>query len=357
MKSGRFLKCSVFLVCITLLEACSNPSSVLWHGIHATPSMVAAQKQVYGEIPPKAIIPIYVATNRKMQDSYSQPYGSARSNTMHYNRIDIGIPQQHEKGRIEKNSYTPTHDKYFAAVALQKYDNKEEFKQQLNIALAKQPKNKKEIVIFVHGYNTNFAEGMFRTAQLVHDYSLDLVTVHYSWPSAGVIPLYLYDRDSANFARSGLGELLTTISETDVEHISIVAHSMGSFVTMEAFRTLALQGKYKKIQSITSLLLAAPDIDFDVFKSQLRDIKELPKLTVILVSRRDKALAVSGGLTGGNSRLGDGSNTEILRKNGIIVLDLSEIDGGGHLAFASSTTLMVLSQEGSLASAIMQNRE
>ncbi|MCZ2204222.1 alpha/beta hydrolase [Bartonella sp. A05] len=358
MKSIIFLKYLALLICIALLAACSRSRAVLWHGIHATPSMIAVQREVEGEpIPPQAIVPVYVATSRKMQNSYSQPYGAARSNQVHYNRVDVGIPQRHVKGMVETNAYKPTHDKYFAAVALHKYDNKEQFKQKLNAALAKKPKGKKEIFLFIHGYNNNFADGTFRAAQFTHDYSLNTVTVHYSWPSAGSIPLYIYDRDSANFARDGLLELLIIISKTNAEHVSIIAHSMGNFITMEAFRTLALQGKYKQIQRITSFLMAAPDIDLDVFERQLNDIKELPQPTAILVSRKDRALAVSGRLTGGHSRIGDGSDIEILRKNGIAVIDLSNVDGGEHSVFASSPTLMALSREGSLASMIMQGTE
>ncbi|WP_332065610.1 alpha/beta hydrolase [Bartonella sp. CB189] len=352
------LKYLVFLVCLVLLAACDRSRAVLWHGVHATPSMVAVQREVEGEpVPPKAIVPVYVATSRRMQENYSQPYGAERSNKVHYNRIDVGIPQQHMKGVVETNAYRPTHDKYFAAVELQKYDSKKQFKKQLNIALAKKAKGKREIVLFIHGYNNNFADGVFRTAQLIYDYSLNVVVVHYSWPSAGSIPLYIYDRDSANFARDGLIELLTLISETDADQILLVAHSMGNFVTMEAFRTLALRGNYKPIRRITSFLMAAPDIDLDVFERQLNDIKQLPKPTAILVSRADKALAVSGRLTGGHPRVGDGSDIEILRKNGIAVFDFSNIDGGAHNVFASSPTLMALSREGSLASTIMQGTE
>ncbi|MCL6229586.1 alpha/beta hydrolase [Bartonella bilalgolemii] len=357
MKNVLLLKQLVLFICVTFLVACGGSRAVLWHGIHATPSMVATQRKVEKQILPKAVIPVYVATSRMMQDNYSQPYGAERSNKVYYNRVDIGIPQQHVKGMVETNAYKPSHDKYFAAVALQKYDNKEQFKQQLNIALAKKTKGKKEIFLFIHGYNNNFADGTFRTAQFAYDYSLNVVNVHYSWPSAGAIPLYIYDRDSANFARDGLIELLMTISETDADKVSIIAHSMGNFVTMEAFRTLALQGKYKLIHRITSFLMAAPDIDLDVFERQLNDIKILPQPTAILVSRKDKALALSGRLTGGHPRVGDGSNIEILQKNGIAILDLSNIDGGTHNVFASSPTLMALSREGSLASTIMQGTE
>lgn len=353
-----FLKCLAFFICISLLTACGDSRAVLWHGVHATPSMIAVQREVEKKpIPPKAIVPVYVATSRMMQNNYSQPYGAERSNKVHYNRVDVGIPQKHVKGIVEINSYKPTHDKYFAAVALQKYDNKEQFKQQLNAALAKKPKEKREIFLFIHGYNNNFADGTFRTAQFAYDYSLNVVAVHYSWPSAGSIPLYLYDRDSANFARDGLIELLTVLSETNADQISVIAHSMGNFVIMEAFRSLALQGKYKPIRRVTSFLMAAPDIDIDVFERQLNDIKRLPQPTAILVSRADKALAVSGRLTGGHHRVGDGADIEILRKNGIAVLDFSHVDGGTHDVFASSPTLMALSREGSLASTIMQGTE
>ncbi|WP_336279208.1 alpha/beta hydrolase [Bartonella sp. CB175] len=358
MKSTIFLKYLTFFICFILLTACTRSRAVLWHGVHATPSMVAVQREVEGPpIPPKAVVPVYVATSRRMQNNYSQPYGAERSSKVHYNRVDVGIPQQHVKGVVETNAYKPTNDKYFAAVALQKYDNKEQFKEQLNAALAKKPKGRREIFLFIHGYNNNFADGTFRTAQLTYDYSLNVVTVHYSWPSAGSIPLYIYDRDSANFARDGLIELLTLISETNADQISVIAHSMGNFVTMEAFRTLALQGKYRPIQRITSFLMAAPDIDLDVFERQLNDIKQLPRPTAILVSRADKALAVSGRLTGGHPRVGDGSDIEMLRKNGIAVFDFSNIDGGAHNVFASSPTLMALSKEGSLASTIMQGTE
>ncbi|UNE55532.1 alpha/beta hydrolase [Bartonella machadoae] len=358
MRITVFLKCLIFFICLSFLTACSASRAVLWHGVHATPSMIAVQREVENRpVLPKTVVPVYVATSRMMQNNYSQPYGAERSNKVHYNRVDVGIPQQHVKGLVEINAYKPTHDKYFAAVALQKYDNKEQFKQQLNTALAKKPKGKREIFLFIHGYNNNFADGVFRTAQFTSDYSLDVVSVHYSWPSAGSVPLYIYDRDSANFARDGLIELLKVISETNADQISVIAHSMGNFVIMESFRTLALQGNYKPIRRITSFLMAAPDIDVDVFERQLNDIKKLPQPTAILVSRADKALAVSGRLTGGHHRVGDGSDIEMLRKNGIAVLDFSNVDGGAHNVFASSPTLMALSREGSLASTIMQGTE
>ncbi|EYS92083.1 hypothetical protein X471_00371 [Bartonella bacilliformis str. Heidi Mejia] len=84
VKYITFLKYSVFFICIALLAACGNKRAVLWHGINATPSMIAVQREVKGgPVLPKAIVPVYVATSRKMQNNYSQPYGSERSNQVY----------------------------------------------------------------------------------------------------------------------------------------------------------------------------------------------------------------------------------------------------------------------------------
>ncbi|EJF88868.1 alpha/beta hydrolase [Bartonella tamiae] len=358
MKKNHTLTLLVMIFFAVALSACGGPRAVLWHGKNATPSMTAAREAAIDKPSlPKAIIPVYVATSRKEQDNYSMPYGSMRSPKVNYNRVDVGIPQEHEKGLVETNGYRPDFKKYFAAVSLQKYDGASSFKQQLNVALDKKPRGKREIFLFIHGYNNNFADSTFRAAQFSYDYSLDAVTVHYAWPSGGSLALYVYDRDSADFARDGLADLLTLLSETDADQITVVAHSMGNYVTMEALRSLALKGKQSTIDRISSYLMAAPDIDVDVFERQLKDIKRMPQPTAVLVSRSDTALAVSGRLTGGHSRVGDGSSIELLQSNGIAVLDLSDVDGGAHNVFASSPTLMALSSDGSLASTIMKGTE
>ncbi len=110
---------------------------------------------------------------------------------------------------------------------------------ELNRRLASRPAAKHEIFIFVHGYNNNFAEGLFRNAQIVHDYDVSSVPVHFSWASAAAFTRYLYDRDSAIIARRGLAETLELAAQTNANGIVIVGHSMGAVVVMEALRTLS----------------------------------------------------------------------------------------------------------------------
>ncbi|MBB2971204.1 alpha/beta fold hydrolase [Mesorhizobium sp. RMAD-H1] len=333
---------SALLLTVLLLAGCGGPRAVLWLGPNSTDIVVDTAAK------PAAVVPIYVATSRQRSDDLSLPYNAKRSLTLNFARVDVGIPPAHKSGFVESTGYKPNPAKNFAAVAFQPYDNSKVFLEKLNAALAARPADEQEILLFVHGYNNNFADSTFREAQFVHDYGFKSVAVHYAWPSGGALGLYAYDRDSANFARDGLAELLEIVSRTKAKHILLVGHSMGTLVVMEALRTLAISGKREPIDRLTGVMLAAPDIDVDVFQEQVRDIGKLPRPFAVLVSREDKALNISGRITGGHPRVGDGSSIQMLRDNGIAVLDLSAVDGGSHDVFASSPTLMTLVRRGGL---------
>ncbi len=340
----------LFLAFVSIIiSGCTGSRAVLWHGPNSNPaSVAAANAAIVKPAQPASVVPVYVATSRQRSDDFSMPYNAKRSDKLNFSRVDIGIPKSHVKGVVEKTGYKPDPAKHFAAVSFQPFDNSQIFVNQLNQALDQHSAKDQELLIFVHGYNNNFADSTFRAAQFTHDYGLKSVTVHYAWPSAASLGLYVYDRDSANFARDGLAELLKLASKTKAKRILLVGHSMGSFVTMEALRTLALNEERTALNRLTNVLLAAPDIDLDVFEKQVKDVKPLPPMAV-LVSRNDSALNISGRITGGHSRVGDGSSIETLQKYGIAVLDASTVDGGDHSVFASSPTLMALVSDGSLS--------
>ncbi|MGO4837961.1 alpha/beta hydrolase, partial [Rhizobiaceae sp. 2RAB30] len=154
--------------------------------------------------------------------------------------------------------------------------------------------------------------------------------------------LYVYDRDSTIVGRGGLAETLEIAAETKARRIILVGHSMGAYVVMEALRELAQTGHRDVLRRLGGVILAAPDIDVDVFQSQVRDIGELPLPFVIVVSRRDRALGFSRRIAGGHARVGSGSDIALLQEKHITVLDASELDGGSHTIFASSPTMIAI---------------
>lgn len=289
---------------------------------------------------PRSTESIYVATTRERADNPSLPYSAGRSTTLNFAKFDVGIPRNHVSGRVETSARAPDPGKHFSAQTYQPIEGRLQFIAQLNAALAQRAPEDREIVIFIHGYNNNIADSVFRNAQIAHDYNIRAVSLHYAWPSGGSLPLYVFDRDSAMFGRGGLAEAIEIAGQTKARRVLVVGHSMGAYVVMEALRDLAMTGRRKTLGRIGGVVLAAPDIDVDVFQSQVRDIDKLPKPFTIVVSRRDRALGISRRLAGGHPRVGSGSDIAMLQANEITVLDASDTDGGTHNVFASSPALM-----------------
>ena len=84
---------------------------------------------------------------------------------------------------------------------------------------------------------------------------------------------------------------------------------MGNWVTVEALRQIKISAnKLPRIEKLGAVVLAAPDIDIDVFKAQMRRFGKPRKPFFIIVSRDDKALRFSDFIAGGKERLGSYTN-------------------------------------------------
>ena len=125
-------------------------------------------------------------------------------------------------------------------------------------------------MVFVHGYNTGFDNAVYRVTQIAHDSGYSGTPVLFSWASGGKTTDYVYDKESASVARDQLEATLRLLAQSGARRIDIVAHSMGTWVTMEALRQLAITGDRDLGGKLGDVVLASPDIDVDVFKSQMR---------------------------------------------------------------------------------------
>jgi len=95
------------------------------------------------------------------------------------------------------------------------------------------------------------------------------------------------------------------------------------------------------------VVLAAPDIDADVFETQLDVIGKLKNPIILFVSKDDRALAVSSFIGGERQRIGrldvnDPAIQAAARKYGVRIIDITSIkgvDGLGHDRYASLAKL------------------
>ena len=284
--------------------------------------------------------PIFVGTTRATDADGT--YGTHRSDVLQFARVDVSIPPSHKAGEI---NWPPRHgkadpQKHFLTTAQVLYPEAAGFRQALRAKLAA---SGGEAVIFVHGFNNNYAEGVYRLAQFSRDLELPGAVVSYSWPSAANPLGYVYDRDSALFARDGLEALMNEVAEAGATNILLVAHSMGAGLTVEALRQASIRGNGKAMQRLAGVILISPDIDIDVFRSQARAIGKLPQPFIVFGSEHDRVLRVSAQLTGQAERLGSITDVSRLADLDVTFLDVSEFaSGSGHFTAGDSPALLRL---------------
>ena len=124
--------------------------------------------------------------------------------------------------------------------------------------------------------------------------------------------------------------------------IVLVAHSMGSFITMETLRQIAIRGDRGLLDIIDGVVLMSPDIDVDVFRMQARAIGDLPEPFIIFGSDRDSVLRLSSFITGqSEGRLGSLGNLDKLADLDVTYLDVGAFrDGTRHFPAGTSAGLI-----------------
>ena len=172
---------------------------------------------------------------------------------------------------------------------------------------------RKDVYIYVHGYNNSFENGVFRAAEIWHFMGRVGVPIAYSWPAgSGGLRGYAYDRESGEFTVSHLRHFIKTVAACpEVERVHLIAHSRGADVTISALRELHLsflaQGKStQKELKLENLVLAAPDIDEDVFKQRFvaENLLNAARRTTIYVSNSDRAIETADLIFHSRQRLG-----------------------------------------------------
>ena len=298
---------------------------------------------------------VFVSSSRKYVSNLL--FSDERASGLNYMRYDIAVPPNRALGEISWSDGKIDPDTQFLATRADRLGDASGFRTALAAEIRSRPRNEQDVVIYVHGFNNNFADGVLRITQLAHDFQMPGVALHYSWPSAGHPLAYAYDRDSVLFARDGLETLIRQVQASGAKRISLVAHSVGSQMVMEALRSMAIAQPGTVDEQIESVILISPDVDIDVFRSQAARIGDLPKPFGIFVSKRDKVLLLSARLTGQKNRLGNVSNIQDVSDLDVTFIDVTEFStGAGHfVAGSSAAVISIFSQPGALGAAFAGN--
>jgi esterase/lipase superfamily enzyme len=266
----------------------------------------------------------------------------------------ISVPPDHKPGAIERPAIGGTNPDHHFAVASRSQLDEDEFTEQLASHLSGRVGVNRDVLVYVHGFNTSLDEARFRLAQIVVDTKFGGVPVLFTWPSKAALLAYGADKESATASRDAYLNLLNDLAETPgIGRIHILAHSMGTWLTMETLRGAALSGSANLHGKLGNVMLAAPDIDLSVFKQQIARLD--PSHFSVYVSKDDRALQVSAGLQG-DRRLGaldptSDRDRDLIEGLGIGVYDISDLSSNliGHDNYANSP--QVVRQIGARAAA------
>jgi len=289
-------------------------------------------------------IPVSFATDRNNTNNsdLNERFGAKRSE-LQYGRIVVSIPYTHTLGEIERPSYwrlefSEDPSKHMMMQSLKK-QNKEDFFKQMKERISK---NGKSTFLFVHGYNVSFADAAFRTAQITFDLRFSGEPVFYSWPSQASTTSYTVDEANIEWSTYNMKNFLKDyLTKTEAKNIYLVAHSMGNRGLTKAL--IELMNEHPELKNkITEIILAAPDIDADVFKRDIgpKMISKIGKPITLYVSSDDLALLASKKVHG-SYRAGE-AGSQIVVLKGIETIDASGQDSSflSHSYFATTSNLI-----------------
>ncbi len=271
----------------------------------------AAAKPVFDRIPAgrrSLVLDLLYITNRvpAADPNVEPPYSSERSKSVAFGsvRIDVGsgldwdelvaLSQSAERrrpinlklaGTTELGRYPPTpyltrytDSGFMRDPAVMSAHRKAEntLLQEIKQRLAES--SKKEIVLYVHGFNETFEEAAFTAAELCHFLGREHLCTFFTWPagsSGGLLSSYRKDRESGEFSVTHLKRALRSlVGVPGVEKVHLLAHSRGADVLLQAVRELMLEvyvsgDAPRDILKIENLVLMAADVDTHVFLGYL----------------------------------------------------------------------------------------
>jgi esterase/lipase superfamily enzyme len=286
------------------------------------------------------IVRVHFATDRNLtgEEEPGEMFGAERSDLI-YGFTDVSIPENHVTGELESPSYwrlefseDPTQHVMMLGAEVTSGD-------QFFVDVSERVRASSDegAFLFVHGFNVSFEDAARRTAQMSNDLQFDGAPVFYSWPSQGSVDDYNIDENNIIWTQVHLrGFLEEFFDESGAANIYIIAHSMGNRALTRTVADL-LEDRPDLRPRLQELILAAPDIDADIFREQIAPALTASGRPVTLyASSEDVALQVSRRFNG-HARAGDSGDGLIIFP-GIETIDATGMDTGflKHSYFAES---------------------
>jgi esterase/lipase superfamily enzyme len=294
-----------------------------------------------------ARITIFVATTRRAVQSErpGERYGPDDADSLQFAAVGVNVPPYSARGtgdlprpstlRVNALTYRPDPAKDFFVSSVIPVDSNR-FVSRLGTDLA--ATKSRDVLVFVHGFNTSFEDAALRAAQIAADIGFDGSVVLFTWPSAGSVSSYVRDQQAARNAGYHLWRILRGHAVAALPgRVHLMGHSMGSEVISKA---LSLVGQSDTLPKFTQVVFAAPDVDARIFRREIfPKLESRAQRVSLYASDDDEALRASRSLNG-VWRLGLGGDSITVIK-GMDTIDASRVkaDVLGHTLFGNPSFL------------------
>lgn len=250
------------------------------------------------EAKPFQLVPVFFQTTRKKtgQDDPQEFFGTQRAGASSYGVSYVSVPRQRESGSIPhasllKLDFSTDPNRHVILKEISLYDGRTGFlkaiKDRLNAS------GRKESLVYIHGFNQSFQDGMETAAMLAVDLEIDGSAIAYAWPSKKNVLKYVADMDESNAAinKDALKELLLDVSSSaGAKSVYVIAHSMGNRLLLEALQLLPTVGEKRPFDSV---VFASPDVESKEFETMVGKTKGQAGRMTLYTAASDIPLSLS----------------------------------------------------------------
>jgi esterase/lipase superfamily enzyme len=153
----------------------------------------------------------------------------------------------------------------------------------------------RDLLIYVHGANTDFNRAAAQAAQFQHFIGGKAVVMVFAWPSAGTLLRYRRDVTTARRTEPMFASLIELLSrETRYPNLDVLAYSAGAMIASPG---LARVGSAAAAEPggarLGEVYYAAPDIDFPVFVDNLPRYQDQVRRVTVAANMGDRALSLA----------------------------------------------------------------
>ena len=295
--------------------------------------------------PGYAIIKVFFATDRNLSKKSGEIFGINRGSSLIYGFCKVSIPRDHRMGHLESPSIWKWERRQNPSKHVVLLETHVQLRKKFFNDLAARIKTSsgKKAFLFIHGYNVTFEDAARRTAQISYDLGFDGAPIFYSWPSQGVSMPLAYTRDEANneWSQANLKRFIEDFfAQSDAQDVYLIAHSMGNRGLTRALADI-LSAKPSIKERLKEVILAAPDIDAEVFRRDIAPLLTASSSPITLyASSNDLALVMSKSVHG-SPRAGD-SGKGLIITPGIETIDATYTDTSfiGHSYYAERRSIL-----------------